>query len=625
MTRSRYLPIEDHAAIGNLRTVALVALDGSIDWCCFPEMDSPSVFAAILDADRGGSFRVAPVGADRGEQQYEEGSNVLHTRFRTASGRLTVTDFMPLSGDIHGVNCSRTAPELYRLLRCEGGDVEVEIEWAPRFDYARAPTRLQPAGGGWVATAGNGDGRLVLGGVETGEVEEDDHGPRLRSRVSVRSGEPLALVCRWGDGAASVSVDRCMEVLEETVAVWRDWLDGGESQGQWAGRHQPLIVRSALALKLLTHGETGAIAAAPTTSLPETIGGHRNWDYRFSWIRDSGLTAQALQAMGHSREALEFLQWAERAAAGQGEREWGVQIMYGLRGQNDLSEYSLEHLEGYRCSPPVRIGNGAHDQLQLDIYGELLDAAYELHRHQVELEPHVRRMLKRVADRACAQWDQPDWGIWEVRSGTEHFVHSKLMIWVALDRAVRMAHLFEDAEPEVWSRKRDLVRAALLDQGVHPETGAFVRSFGNDSYDASNLRIPLEGFLPARDPRVQATVDATLRELTENGLVHRYHADDGLEGEEGAFVLCSFWLVDVLALSGRLDEAHEIFESLVGRVNHVGLLAEQVDPESGIFLGNFPQAFSHIGLINSSLYLAHAEGRETPAHPLHGSAVDGVE
>ena len=611
-----YLPIESYGAIGNLRTVALVGIDGSIDWCCLPHVDRPSVFAAILDHRRGGRFRVAAVGAERSSQHYLENTNVLQTTFETGVGRLTLTDFMPLRGSILGAGVPPTAPELHRVLRCEAGDVDVEVEWAPRFDYGRGATVIEALPGGFIARAGGE--RLTLGGLPSAEAQaaDDEFGPVLRARFRLSAGEQVGLIARYGTEHAACTLQECFAALDETAEAWREWAHHCEHEEECAfgGPWHPQVVRSGLLLKLLTHPDTGAIAAAPTTSLPEEIGGVRNWDYRFSWIRDSAFAAQALCALGHRAEGLDFLGWAQQVSMIRGEHERGLQIMYGLHGETELPEVVLEHLEGYRGSRPVRIGNGAAKQRQLDIYGELLGSAYEMVRMGGRLDPPLMSFLSRVADEAAAAWRDADRGIWEVRGGPRHFVYSKVMCWVALDRAVRMAERWGlPGQVGVWRREREAVRHAVLTQGFDPSQGAFVQSFGSTALDASNLLIPILEFLPFDDPRVQGTIDRTLEHLTLDGLVYRYLADDGIPGGEGAFVLCTFWLAEALALSGRVSEAREIFSGMARRVNHLGLLAEEIDPETGAFLGNFPQAFSHIGLINSALYLAHLHGQKTPA------------
>ncbi|HWH24168.1 MAG TPA: glycoside hydrolase family 15 protein [Candidatus Limnocylindria bacterium] len=616
MSPSGYRPIADYAAIGNLQSVALVAPDGSIDWCCLPDFDSPSYFAALLDARGGGRFRVRPAGAGEATVRYVDHTNVLESIFHTATGRLVLSDYMPIEGDIDGRPQEQPPPAIYRLLHAEGGPVEVDVEWSPRPDYARGELRMAPIRHGFEAAA-NGR-RLVLQGLRDGEVEisEVDRRPVLRARLALAAGERRVLVTGLNEEVSEPSVEDAIELLRRTEETWRDWVHkGGRKERSWARPHEELVTRSELVLKVLCYGPTGAIVAAPTTSLPEWIGGVRNWDYRYAWIRDASLTVQALHAVGHREEAREFILWAERTA---GQAESGdqqrVQPLYCINGETDAPEEILGHLAGYRDSPPVRIGNEAAKQVQLDVYGELLDGAYELVREGAELPDDVRRMLVEVADMAVEQIDQPDDSIWEVRNGPDQFTYTKLMLWVAFDRAVQLveAGVLPERGRQRWERAREQVRRAGLERGFDRAGKAFVQRLDGQDLDASLLLIPLHELLPASDERVQSTINRIIDELTEHNLVYRYNADDGVGGDEGAFVLCSFWLVDALALSGRLDEAHAIYDSLVRRVNHVGLLAEQINPASGEFLGNFPQAFSHLGLLNSAIYLAHAEGREMP-------------
>ena len=615
---TNYKPIEDYGVIGNLRTVALVGRDGSIDWCCMPEVDRPSVFAAILDHDKGGRFRVRPVGAGQGKQRYLEDTNVLRTTFEDARGKVQVTDFMPLNASIVGAEDPYTSPTIYRLVECTEGEVEVEIEWSPRFDYARADTRLEERGDLVVALGGNA--RAVLAGVPG---ERSFEARTLRARTDLRAGEVLPLAMRYGAERGRAEQGTIEMMLERTVGVWREWVASRNDSAALEGFEpswRPFVGRSALALKLLTHPDTGAIAAAPTTSLPEQIGGVRNWDYRYCWIRDSSFTAQALFSLGHRAEALDFLEWTERAAMTESREGLELQIMYGLHGETDLGEKELGHLEGYRRSKPVRIGNAAANQKQHDIYGELLSSAYEFVRHGGHLDDSLRSFLAAVADRAAEVWREPDAGIWEVRGGPRHFVYSKVMCWVALDRAVNLARKHGlQGDVGGWKRERDEIKRVVLQKGYDEERKSFVQSFGSKALDASNLLIPVMGFLPFDDPKIENTLDRTLEELTSEGVVYRYHADDGLPGGEGAFGLTTFWLIDVLTLSGRREKALELFERMLGRANHLGLYAEEFDPESGAFLGNFPQGFTHIGLINSALYLSRSAGRQTPTPAPVGS------
>jgi GH15 family glucan-1,4-alpha-glucosidase len=618
----RYLPIEDHGAIGNLRTVALIGRDGSIDWCCLPRLDRPATFASILDRDRGGRFRVAPAhGEQLGQQRYEPGTNVLVTTFEGPGGRLVVTDLMPLRGGLEGGPSEAvTEPAILRLLRADGGHVTVDLEWSPRPDLGRAPVRIHPAGDGFVATSRRDD--VALGGLAGGDVVSDRSGPSVHARIELEAGEHLALVTRLGADAAPLGLDAAHRWLAETSAAWRTWAGQSERTGtrDWAGEHLDLVVRSELVLKLLCNIDSGAIAAAATTSLPEHVGGPRNWDYRFSWIRDAALAAQALFALGHRTDGHAFMAWAERSARDRGPMPQDLRIVYGLDGDGTLDEEELPDLEGYRRSRPVRVGNAAVDQLQLDIYGELLSAAYEVVRMGDELEDDIRAFLPSVADQACASWQEPDYGIWELRNGPFHVVYSKAMVWMALDRAVRLAGRgVIEGDVERWQASGAAIRAEVLERGFVPELGAFAQSYERPVLDASNLLLPMMELLPVDDPRVQSTIDATIRGLADGDLVFRYRADDGMGTDEGAFALCSFWLVDALALSGRIDEAEERYEAMAGRANHLGLFAEQIDPVDGSFLGNFPQAFTHVGLVNSRLYLAHQQGRALPIPPPIGS------
>lgn len=615
-----YPPIADHAAIGNLRTAALVARDGGIDWWCPPTFESPSVFAAILDDRRGGIFRLAAEATAETEQRYLQHTNVVETCHRADRGRLVITDFMPLSGDMDDTVPDAPA-EIIRILRVEG-TVTVELEWSPRFDYARGRASITAGDQGFVAT--DGARSIALAGVPAGAwIDADANGPVARARFELRDGEQLALATRWGSTDLRIGLEPALAALDGTAAAWREWVTKPEATGgrSWAGAWSDQVIRSELALKLLTYAPTGAIVAAATTSLPECIGGIRNWDYRYSWIRDSALAAQALFALGHRGEAESFIRWAERAAREKGEADWGLRIVYRLDGDPDIPEAELPHLAGYTGSPPVRIGNGAMDQLQLDVYGELISAAYELLRMGGALPPDVLEFIPTLADQALAKWREPDYGIWEVRNGPDEFVYSRAMVWMALDRVIRMVEEgMIEGDVRVWQAGRAEIAAHVLERGYDPELGAFTQRLGSGTLDASNLLLPLMELLPFDDPRAQSTIDRTLERLTERDLVYRYHADDGLPAGEGAMGLCTFWMVDALALSGRLDEAYRVFDGMVSRANHVGLYSEQIDPMTGVFLGNFPQAFTHIGLINSALYLAHMEGRESPVAAPIGSA-----
>lgn len=611
-----YKSIDEYGAIGNCRTVALVGRDGSIDWCPLPELPSPSVFSAILDRRIGGRFRVGPTTPVLGRQEYLESTNVLRTSFMVEGGTLAVLDFMPLSGSIEGKGGSEAPPQVHRLVRCESGEVEVDVEWSPRFDFARAETCMELTDDGAVATAD--DERLQLSGLPAGAETRIDEGPTLRARFKVSGGHGVALVSSWGDSEPVAT----MPALHETSEVWRSWVCKPEATGDraWAGEWAGRVIRSELALKLLTHAETGAVAAAATTSLPEWIGGPRNWDYRYAWIRDAGETIRAFLAMGHVKEAEEFLEWIEGVSRDCADLD-RPHIMYGLRGEAVTDEEELDHFEGYRGSRPVKTGNLAFDQLQLDVFGQLMVCAHEMLEAGHAVSPDVLTFLSELANHACRMWGEPDHGIWEMKE-THHFVHSKVMAWVALDRAMHMAeqgHISGDVEE--WSKQRAAVREQVLERGWNEQRGAFVQHYDTEALDAANLQLGLQEFLPFDDERMRSTIDMTLEELTTaDGMVYRYRTDDGIPSDEGAFILPTFWMVDSLVLAGRLDEALDLFEHASQHANHLGLFSEQTDPMSGALIGNFPQAFSHIGLINSALYLSKAQGRDIPVASLNGAA-----
>ncbi len=622
----RYKPIKEYAAIGNLRTIALVGVDGSIDWCCFPYLDSPSVFGALLDADKGGVFQIAP---DRdtyeSQQRYLDHTNVVTTEMRTDRGSMEVIDCMPVSGDLDGCNNSMARPEILRFIKGLAGEVDVELRWEPRFDYARGAVEFRRISGGILARSGTE--LMTIGGIPGGiEVIKTAYGPSLRARFSLKAGDEFCIVNRWRTTHIGADVERCRATINETVDAWRRWVHKPTATGHrdWAGRYNELVIRSELALKLMSQADTGALAAAATTSLPETLGGERNWDYRFAWLRDAAQIGRAFFAVGHTDELDAFIEWAEHAPFVHGKAHDELSIMYPLRNDTAMKEIELDHLEGYQGSSPVRIGNEASVQLQLDIYGELIGAVHERLRLEERFDRDMSPFLESVADQACRRWREADFSIWEPRNGPAQFVYSKFMIWVALQRA-RDLHRLGLVSGDVgrWKKTQQRVRNWVLNKGYDDDLKSFVQIAGERELDAANLLIPSYGFLPADDPRVQHTIDRTLEELTVDDLVYRYHADDGLPGQEGAFVLCTFWLVDALTLSGRLDEAYRIFDNIADHANHVGLLSEQIDPNSGAFLGNFPQAYSHVGIINSALLLAEAEGRKCSAGASNSEELEG--
>jgi len=599
---TQYKRLEEYGLIGNLATCALVGRDGSIDWCCFPHLESPSVFAAILDIRKGGHFHIRPLGHGGGDQTYVANTNVLRTTFQTSTGTATLTDFMPVE--------DHTDPQHQSLLRkvsCSQGSVELEIEFQPRFHYARVVPNLEAAPQGTIA---RWEDHLLY--LQSFHPLLRDEGV-ARAALTLSKGQTQWFVLKYGD-SSPVTQTECDRLLDSTTRFWSDWAHHcGEDRCVFRGPWHDYVVRSSLVLKLLTHPETGAIAAAPTTSLPEVIGGVRNWDYRFAWIRDASFTVQSLYSLGHVAEALQYFRWLKSLCREFQDRDdhLHMQVMYGLHGEQDLEEVILDHLSGYRDSAPVRVGNAAAEQLQLDVYGELVNAFYETRRYGEDITQDDWDFVRKIVNTACQTWDTEDSGIWEVRGGPRHFTHSKLMCWVALDRSIKLADKYAFEAPlDDWKRTRQEIREAILERGFNEKLNSFVQSFESKVLDATSLLIPVMGFLPPDDPRVEGTLRATLEHLTSDGLVYRYLGDDGLPGQEGAFVLCTFWLVDALVLAGELQKAEELLLGLLDHISPLGLLAEELDPVSGQQLGNFPQAFSHIGLMNSALRLGWALAKQ---------------
>lgn len=580
-----YHPINEHGLIGDLHTAGLISNGGELVWLPWPRFDSPSLFAAILDHTRGGSWRLAPTDVTAASQRYEGESAILVTEFVAAGGRAELEDWMsPWEGPT-------SEHDLFRVLRCTEGSVTVESIFAPRSDYGRAEVELLQTDAD-LAFAAHGE-QLSLACSHPLALAGDI----ATVRVTLLAGEELRFVLRSGAPARLDDVDADRE---RTAAYWQAWVAKGCYDGPWAEQ----VRRSAITLKLLTYAPSGAILAAPTTSLPEWIGGGRNWDYRFTWLRDASFTLNALYRVGHRDEAVAFFRWLGE----QGRRHGTpLQIMYSIDGKAELTEETLDHLEGYCGSRPVRIGNGAYDQRQLDVYGGVLDAAWRYEREGELLEPWQWEVLRAEIDYVCEHWGEPDHGIWEVRSEKAHFTFSKLMCWLALERGITLAESHDwDYDRERWPAVREAIRADLLANGWSDTAQAFTQRYESDALDASMLVLPLVGFLPPDDARVVSTVERIGAELGDGALVYRYHGGDGLEGAEGAFLLCSFWMVDALTLIGRVDEAERRFEALLSYASPHGLLAEEADPVTGAALGNYPQAFSHIGLINSAVRLARA-------------------
>jgi GH15 family glucan-1,4-alpha-glucosidase len=591
-----YLPIESYGVIGDLHTTALVGLDGSIDWLCFPKFDSPSVFAALLDDEKGGRFQIAPSseGVTR-KQMYLPDTNVLVTRFLSPDGLAEVTDFMPIGEPARG----HALHELVRKVEVVRGSMPMRAFCRPAFDYARKGHRVETLPEG---VCFRSDG-LALG--LSSSVPLRVEGDAAVADFTLRQGEKATFLLspredRRG-GTSSFSIEETEAAFLATVDYWHRWL----ARCQYRGRWREMVNRSALALKLLTYAPTGAIVAAPTTSLPESIGGERNWDYRYTWIRDASFTLYGLMRIGFTEEAFAFTRWLWGRIQ-ETERDGTLQIVYSIDGAHELVEESLDHLEGYRASRPVRIGNAAYRQLQLDIYGELMDAIYLFNKHAMPIGYDGWVKIRQILNHVCDVWREPDEGVWEVRGGRRHFVFSKLMCWVALDRGLRLAEKRSfPGERQRWLENRDAIYEEIMSRGWSPKRQAFVQAYDSDSLDAATLIMPLVFFVSPRDPRFLATLDAIKRELTSGSLVHRYDSEaspDGLSGSEGTFSMCTFWLVEALTRAGQVDEARLIFEKMLGYANHLGLYAEEVGP-SGEALGNFPQAFTHLALISAAFNL----------------------
>ena len=594
-----YQPIENYGVIGDLHTVALVGMDGSIDFMCFPHFDSPSLFAAILDHRRGGRFQIAPVlSGARQKQLYLPDTNVLITRFLSKEGVAEVSDFMPIGEE-------RQAHRMVRRAKTVRGEVNFRMICDPRFDYARAGHRVE-----------EGEDEVVF-------VSEAREGTALRLRSPVptriengaavaefplRAGETAAFVLEQAGTAtdsASANADYVDEAFEATASYWRRWVAKSRYRGRW----RETVNRSALTLKLLTSERHGSIVAAPTFGLPEEIGGGRNWDYRYTWIRDSAFTLYALIRLGYTEEAAAFMKWLEGCCA-ERRAEGTLQIMYGIDGRHELTEETLSHLEGYMKSAPVRIGNDAYDQLQLDIYGELMDAVYLHNKYGEPISYDLWKTLVRSIEWVCENWRRPDEGIWEVRGGQREFLYSRLMCWVAIDRGIRLARKRSFPGPlDKWRKVRDQIYNDIFESFWDPKRGAFVQYKGSTTVDAASLLMPLVKFVAPTDPRWLSTLRAIEEDLVDGALVFRYRvgesAPDGLKGEEGTFNMCSFWYVECLARAGQLDKARLNFEKMLGYANHLGLYSEELGPH-GEHLGNFPQAFTHMGLISAAHYLDRA-------------------
>ena len=579
--------IEDYALLSDLQTAALVHRRGSIDWCCFPRFDSDACFTALLGHREHGRWLVAPEVPGEPTRRYRDGSLVLETEWDTPDGRIRVIDAMPPRGEV---------PTIVRVVEGLTGRVRVRSELLTRFEYGRIVPTLRRLDDAFVATAGPDAIELRTPAPTVAE------NTATVSAVEVRAGQRVPFRLTWFPSHASrpapVDAD---EELRRTEVFWRDW----SSRSSYSGPYRDAVLQSLVVLKGLTYLPTGGIVAAPTTSLPEWPGGERNWDYRYCWLRDATLTLLALINAGYLEEASQWRDWLLRAVAGD---PGNVQIMYGVAGERRLPEWVVEWLPGFEDSRPVRVGNAAADQAQLDVYGEVTDAMYQSRTHNVGASLAAWEFGRHVLGLLEDRWREPDEGIWEVRGNRLHFTHSKVMAWVAFDRGIRLCEEFgRDGPVERWRAIRAEIHAQVCREAWSDRLGSFTQSYGSSRLDASLLLLPQVGFLPPDDPRIRGTLDAVQRQLSYEGFLLRYRTEesvDGLPGGEGTFLPCSFWLVDALALDDRHDEAAELFERLLGVRNDVGLLAEEYDPREKRLLGNFPQAFSHVALINSALTLA---------------------
>jgi GH15 family glucan-1,4-alpha-glucosidase len=606
--------IADYALIGDCHSVALVGRDGSIDWACFPRFDSPAAFCKLLDAERGGAFSLAPREVESVRRAYLDDTNVLVTVFSCAGGELELTDCMPV-GALDPARPTRVATRhaILRRARCIAGKVDVALELAPRFEYAGFVPRFELTGDGSAEVYGGADALYV-----SATRLLDCNRERIVANWRLEQGDEAWIEVRWSPSSELSDEPRpdaavFAERLETTTAFWRKWIESLT----YAGEHRAIVRRSALVLKAMTYAPTGAVIAAPTTSLPEQIGGARNWDYRYTWIRDATLTLISLFTLGLSDEAHAFKVWLERTGAGRPE---DLQIMYRIRGERAIPELELGHLSGHRGSRPVRIGNAASGQVQLDAYGQILEAAYLYAAAGHPLSPSNWSYLAGLADIACDRWRTRDSGIWEMRDTPRHFTHSKLGCWLALDRALKLAAMLNVAPGERWPAERDALSAFLLDE-TSPN-GWFRQAAGVDAPDAATLLIPALGFLPTTHPKVLQTIEVVRRDLERDGFVYRYLNADGLEGGEGTFLLCSFWLLDCLIHAGRLDDAERLLERLLGAGNDLDLFAEQIEPSTRELLGNFPQAFTHMALVSSC---AHLSAAKRGLLPQDGAAYDYSE
>jgi GH15 family glucan-1,4-alpha-glucosidase len=602
-----YPPIDDYAIIGDCRSAGLISSDGSLEWLCLPRFDSPSVFAAVLDAENGGRFLVRPVGEFRTERRYLANTNVLETVFRTPTGACVLRDLMSVSSEEEKRAYLTPEHEVLRQLEGLEGEVEVEILYDPRPDYGRLRPLLDERGALGLRCEIGGTSLALRSEVR---LELTDGGRCARGATRIRSGERKYLSLTYSMEAPAVVPllgEAARGRIERTVRWWQEWAN----RCTYEGPHRDAVVRSALTLKLMTYAPSGALVAAPTTSLPEWLGGVRNWDYRYCWLRDASFTLRALFALGYREEAEAYIGWLLHATR----LTWPeLHVLYDVFGEARVPERELPHLEGYAGSRPVRIGNDAHGQLQLDVYGEVINGAARFLDRGGRFDRDTIRMLDGLGRTVCRRWREPDEGIWEGRSGRFHNTHSKVLCWVALDRLIKMHEAgYLEVSADLFRKEREEIRKEIEARGYNERIGSYTRTFDGDEMDASLLTLPLYGYIEGKHPRMRSTCARIHEKLARGGLVYRYETgtDDGLPPGEGAFGICSFWAVECVARGGNVEAATRTFEHLLAYANDVGLFAEEIDFETGAALGNFPQAFTHIGLINAVLTLAEYRDENT--------------
>ena len=599
-----YIPIENYGLIGNLHTTAMVGLNGSIDWFCYPAFDSPSIFAAILDDAKGGRFQIAPCHEEvTCKQIYVPDTNILITRFLTHEGVSEITDFMPI-----GTGEENHYGPIIRQVKGVRGFLHLRMECQPAFNFGRDKHTIEIARNRAVFQHEGLSCALGCACEGSGvEMKLERDGSGVKGLFTLKENQSITFVFEKAENRdGELNFEAAEKLLRATEDYWRGWIRKSRYRGRW----REMVDRSALTLKLLTYAPTGAIVAAPTCSLPEGIGGERNWDYRYTWIRDASFTIYGLMRLGFTEEAEKFMGWIKDRCADL-KPDGSLQIMYGIRGEKELEEFTLPDWEGYRKSSPVRVGNAASEQLQLDIYGELMDSVYLFNKYGTPIDHDLWMNLSKLLEWVCDHWNEKDEGIWEVRGGRQHFLYSKLMCWVALDRGLRLADKRSfPANTERWLKSRNAIYQEIMTKGFNKKLGAFVQSFGSEVLDASNLLMPLVFFVSPSDPRMIGTLNNITKPPHEGGLVsdslvYRYNVEqtaDGLKGEEGTFNMCTFWLVEALTRAGETKKARFIFEKMLTYANHVGLFAEETGPR-GEALGNSPQAFTHLGLISSAFNL----------------------